>query len=288
MDENVQKHRAFVSAVDCASLSLAAERLAYSQSGVSRMIADLEREWGVRLLVRDRAGVRVTADGEAMLPFSRSLVDAHERLREQAEALRGVQTGSIRIGTISSVATHRLPAIIERFQADFPGISYELLLGDYSDIERWLRDGRIDGGFLRAPVAGAFAAIPFERDELRAVLPEGHRLLEGEDVSLEDLALEPFMALEHGADTEVAALFDAAGLTPDTRLVTWDDYAVMAMVERGLGVAILPSLILQRIPYAIETRPLRERAFRDLVFATRKDAPVSLAMRKFMEYLPPR
>ena len=285
MDRGIQRHLAFVEAVERGSLTRAAERLFCSQSSVSRMIADLEREWDVTLLRRDRAGVQLTSDGASLLPASREIVDAYRRMREKVEGVRDLVAGCIRIGCISSVATHRLPSIIGTFRSEYPGIEYELLLGDYTDIERWLREGRVDCGFLRAPCSRGIDAAPFERDELMAVFPKGHDLAKADAVPLTAFLDEPFLALEHGADTEVAALFAEAGIAPHMSLHTWDDYAIMAMVEGGLGLAILPSLILNRVPYEVETRPLDPPAYRKLVFATKSGARPSAALTRFREHL---
>lgn len=285
MDDSIQRHRAFVETVECGSLTKAAARLHCSQSSVSRMISDLEREWGVCLLKRDRTGVELTSDGEELLSSSRGICDAYRIMRERVSDVHELAAGHLRIGTISSVATHRLPDAIAAFRRDFPAISYELLLGDYSQIEGWLRSGRIDCGFLRTPHGAGIESTSYETDEFMAILPEGHALAQLDAVPLESFAGEPFLALEHGADTEVAELFEQAGMVPDTVLTTWDDYAIMAMVERGLGLAILPSLILKRVPYKVEARPLAPSAYRELVFAVKAGIQPSLAVLRFKTYL---
>ncbi len=126
-------------------------------------------------------------------------------------------SGLIRIGTFSSVATHWLPNIIKVFQQDYPNIDYELLLGDYTEIEEWILEGRVDCGFLR--------------------------------------------------------------------LTTWDDYAVMSMVESGLGISILPQLILKRIPYKIIAKELDVPAYRNIGLALRNKKTASLAVKRFLDYL---
>ena len=73
MDTNLQKYQAFVAAVELGGFSKAAERLNYSQSGISRMVADLEKEWGIVLLERDRGVVHLTSEGMRILPFAREL-----------------------------------------------------------------------------------------------------------------------------------------------------------------------------------------------------------------------
>ena len=76
----------------------------------------------------------------------------------QIDELNGLQSGLIRIGTFSSVATHWRPNIIEEFQKDYPNIDYELLLGDYTEIENWISEGRVDCGFLRLLTRSEFDA----------------------------------------------------------------------------------------------------------------------------------
>lgn len=146
------------------------------------------------------------------------------------------------------------------------------------------RDGSAIGGVSDIPLA-AIDSVPHETDELTAVLPEGHPLARLDAVPLEAFLDEPFLALEHGADTEVAELFEQAGVGPDVALTTWDDYAIMAMVEKGLGLAILPGLILQRVPYRVAARPLVPRAHRSFVFATKAGVGRTLAVQRFREYL---
>jgi len=285
MDSNLQKYRAFVTTVDCGSFTKAAEVLDYAQSSVSKMIADLEAEWNVNLLERSRAGVQLTSDGVAMLPYARELLDSYRKVQEQAAALSGVTTGLIRIGTFSSVATHWIPDIIRHFQADYPGIRYELLLGDYSEIEHWIFDGRVDCGFLRLPSNEEFEAISLERDEYVAVLPKGHTLTEKELLRYEDLVGQPFMLLEHGGKTEVSEMLEKHQIKPDIRFTTWDDYAILSMVESGLGIGVLPRLILRRIPYQVEIRSFSEPFYRDIGLALRSSSSASAAVKKFIQYL---
>ena len=285
MDMNILKYMAFIKTVESGSFTKAAEVLNYSQSGISRMIHDLEKEWEIVLLERNRAGVKLTSDGSRLLPYAKSLCGEYQKLQMQVEALRGVQSGIIRIGTFSSVATHWLPNIIRAFQKDYPGIDYELLLGDYTEIEEWISEGRVDCGFLRLPTHPEFATILLEQDKLLAVLPENHRLACGEKVPLAALCDEPFLLLEKGGKAEVSEIFERNNLSPRIHFTTWDDYAIMSMVESGLGISILPELILKRIPYKIVAKELDVPAFRTIAVALRAQNTASFAAKKFLEYL---
>ena len=130
MDTSIQKYMAFVKTVEYGSFTKAAEVLSYSQSGISRMIKDLESEWKVSLLERGKAGVRLTSDGMKLLPHAKRVCEEYRKLQMEVDNLNGLQSGIIRIGTFSSVATHWLPNIIKEFRKDYPNIDYELLLGD--------------------------------------------------------------------------------------------------------------------------------------------------------------
>ncbi len=288
MDKNLQKYMALIKTVETGSFTHAAELLQYSQSGVSRMIGDLEAAWGIALLQRGRGGVQLTSAGQQLLPYIRQMVSAYETLRGQVSEWNGLRAGLIRIGTFSSVATHWLPHIICAFQKDYPNIEYELLLGDYSEIEAWIMEGRVDCGFLRLPAAPELQTFFLEQDRLMAVVPEQHPLAACERIAPRALCDAPFLLLEKGETTEVSELFARCCLKPRVQFTTFDDYAIMSMVESGLGVSILPELILRRAPYRIAARPLDVPAWRNIGIALRDKKTAPLAVTRFLEYLDAR
>lgn len=285
MEQNILKFQAFVETARLGSLTAAAEKLGYSQSGVSRMVGDLERDWGLRLFERGRKGILLTPDGERLLPLAQQLCGSFRNLSERVDELHGLETGAVRIGTISSIATYMLPGPLGTLQRDHPNIDYELLLGDYSEIERWVASGRVDVGFLSYEPHGGLASIPVLSDELTAVVPAGHALASKASVGLAELAAGPFLMLERGTEGLVPKLFQQEGLSPDVWLRTWDDYAIMAMVEAGLGVSILPGLILSRCPFRIERRPLEPRRHRTIHAIFRNKDTLSRAAREFLQTL---
>lgn len=288
MDMNIQKYMAFVKTVEYGSFTKAAEILNYSQSGISRMINDLEKEWNIILLERGRSGVKLTSDGMKLLPFAKNVCAEYDKLQMEVSDLTGLQSGLIRIGTFSSVATHWLPNIIREFQKAYPNIDYELLLGDYTEIEEWILDGRVDCGFLRLPTHPDLETIFLEQDRLLAVLPQDHPLAHLDRFPVTALCEEPFMLLEKGAKAEISEIFDRCNLTPNVHFTTWDDYAIMSMVESGLGISILPELILRRIPYRIVARELSVPAYRKIGIALRSKKNASLTVKRFLDYLPYR
>lgn len=285
MDINIQKYMAFIKTVEYGSFTRAAQILNYSQSGISRMIGDLENEWHVSLLERGRAGVRLTSDGVQLLPYAQKVCDEYLKLQTQVDELNGMQTGLIRIGTFSSAATHWIPNIIEKFREQYPKVSYELLIGDYVEIANWIMEGRVDCGFLRLPTSADLDVTYLESDRLLAVLPENHPLADCKVFPVEQINQESFILQGKGLKAEAEDFFEQHGLHPAAYCTTWDDYAIMSLVERGVGISLLPELILRRTPYHIVIKELSVSTSRDIGFAVRDKKTASLAVKRFMEYL---
>ena len=286
MDNPLLKYLAFIKTVERGSFTRAAQELDYAQSSISKMVADLESEWGMTLLERSKNGVCLTSAGEQILPFLRKVLNDHQELEGQICRMNGLETGVVRIGTFASVAINWLPNIFAALQKGYPGIEYEMLLGDYDEVEQWIKEGRVDCGFLRLPTRIQLDTILLKQDEYKVVLPAWHYLAERETVAIEELNALPFLLLEHGGKTEVSDLLERFHVQPDIRFTTWEDFAIMAMVEKGMGVSILPDMILQRIPYQVEIRSLQSPYYRSIGLAIKNQKHITPAVKKFIDYLP--
>ena len=249
------------------------------------MIADLEQECNVSLLQRGRQGVVLTSSGMELFPYAVNLCQEFDKLQMKIDDMNGIQSGIIRIGTFSSVATHWLPNIIAVFEQDYPNIEFELLMGDYEEIEQWIADGRVDFGFLRLPTHKTFDTIELQKDQQMVVLPKDHPLAHAEKFPVKSLQDDPFIMLEKGTKAEITEIYLKNGLTPKPKYTTFDDYAALSMVEKGLGIAILPKLILQRVSYDVVVKPLDVEAYRTIGVAMKSEKELSLAAQRFLEYL---
>ena len=285
MDGNIQKYLAFLKTVENGSFTKAAEILNYSQSSISKMIADLEKECGMSLMERGKSGIQLTPDGRELLPYIQLLCEDFRMLEHHVEEITGVQSGMIRIGTLPSIAIHWLPNIIHRFRTDYPNIEYELMIGDYREIERWIGEGRVDCGFVQLPTRKEYDTIFLERDEYKVILPMGHPLAEKETIDIRDLEGIPFMMLAAKDNRQVPEILARAGVQPDILLTTWEDHAIMGMVERGFGLAIEPALMCRRVPFRFEMRSLTEPCYRDIGLGFRSLDTASSAIKKFVQYL---
>ena len=285
MDGSLKKMVALLKSVDHGSFSGAAAAMSYTPSAVSRMIGELEAEWNVTLLERGRSGVSLTPAGLELLPYVRNICDGYDTLDDKISDLDDLRAGKIRIATISSVATHVLPGVIQRYQREWPNIDFEIMIGDYAQIEQWLHKGRIDIGFLIYPTLTELDFTPLISDRLLIVLPWDHPLAGADKFPVSAIADDPFIMLQQGAQSEIVRWLETVGITPRVRFVTIDDYAIMSMVERGLGISMLPELILKRAPYRIVRKEPNVPARRTIGFAVRDREKAPKPVSRFLELL---
>lgn len=282
---SLKKYEAFVKVVELGSLTRAAEALGYTQSGVSHMISALEETFGFVLLRRSRSGVRLTADGERVLTAIRGILNSNEQLRQIVAAIHGLDAGIVRVGAFSSVAVHWLPGMIRSFQERYPHIEFKLLNGDYHDVEKWLAEGAVDLGFVTLPTKLDCHCIPLIEDRLLAILPVGHRLAHKGSFPLSEIAQEDFIGLLESSDHDLRRALAPAGVQPNLKFTTKDDYAILAMVENGLGISIVPELLLKNQSRHLKALELSPPARRTIALAMPDSERASPAAQSFSEHI---
>lgn len=281
----MNRYLAFQKVVELESFTKAAEALGYTQSSVSQMVASLEDELAIRLLIRSRAGVKLTIEGAQLYPFIERTILQYRAMQEKANEIKGLETGVIRVGTISSITCHWMPQLIKGFQELYPNVQFLFHQGDYSSIQEWIKQGAVDFGFITPPAVSDLKTITIKDGEMLAVLPKHHPLASRRSIRLEDIADEPYILMEEGHYSEPYNAFRAAGLEPDIKYTIHDDYAIMTMVEAGLGVSILAELILRRTNYDIVCLPIEPPIYRTLAIGYKDKSSLPIASKYFIEYL---
>ena len=248
---DIQKLMMLQMAIDTGSLTKTASRLGFTQSAVSHAIQSLEEELHVRLLHRDRAGVRLTAEGSALYQYILNILNADRELQNKIAEIHNLDYGTVRIGTFTSTAVHWLPDIVDTFRKQYPSISFDIRQGSYSDIEDWIIRGDIDCGFTLLPRRKGLKHILLKEDRLLVIYPPGHPLSKLEKIYPADVAKYPYVSVNEGGYSIINELFDSLGLELNIQYTAVDDYSVIAMVERNLGVNICPELFFYRLPFNV-------------------------------------
>ncbi len=282
---SLSKYKILMSVIELGSLTKAAQSLGCTQSAVSHSIDSLEKELGFALLKRSRSGIRLTGEGEQLLPALRNLLSSAEQLDQTVSSIRGLDTGTVRIGAFTSVAVHWLPSILKQFQQDYPNVDFKLLNGDYHDVENWLSDGSVDIGFVNMPCRLDCETIALMEDRLLAILPLNSRFASYPRFPLVECETEPFISLLESSDHDARRALEAAGVKPNVRFYTKDDYAILAMVEQGLGMSIMPELLLRGRQYHLHMLPLIPEAKRTIGLAVAAGDKAGPATRRFADYV---
>lgn len=248
------------------------------------MIASLERELNIKLLYRSSHRVCLTVEGERIFPALQKAVAQYLSMQEIIKEIQGLETGVIRIGTLSSVSCHWLPQLIGGFQKQYPNVAFVLHQGDNNSIPEWVRMGEVDFGFVNMSVYNGKAAF-LKEGEYRAVLPVQNSLSGQEYVTLSQLAEYPFLVIEEGSFSRPMEAFRELSLQPKVRLRVHDDYSILSMVESGLGVSILPELVLRKTNYQIKILPLKPPITRKIGFIAKDKNELPLATKSFINFM---
>ncbi|MEH7332436.1 LysR family transcriptional regulator [Neobacillus drentensis] len=281
----MNSYYAFIKAIETGSFTKAAEELGYTQSAISQMVHSLEEELSTTLILRSRTGITLTPDGEEFLPFIKNICNSHRELQEKLKEMEGLHSGLIRIGTFSSVSCHWLPGLMKDFKKQYPAVQFELHQGDYTDISHWIKDGSVDFGFVNPKAVSNLTTIPLKEDEMLAVLPTQHPLAAHPKVSLKELTKDPYILLDEGEFSEPLTIFNQHNFQPNIQYRVYDDYSIMSMIEQGLGISILPKLVLSRCPYQIVTKPISPAVVRTISLAYKDKRVLPIASRYFIDFI---
>lgn len=281
----MNRYLALQKIVELGSFSKAAEALGYTQSAMSQMIASLENELSVKLLNRFRTGAKLTLEGKELYPYLERTIYQYLSMQEKVKEIRGLETGIIRMGTLASISAHWLPGLLKEFQEQYPGVEFVIHQGDYTSIQEWIKTGAVDFGFVNPKAVSGLETIVLKEGSMLAVLPENHPLIAKDIIPLEDLAAEPFILLEGGHYYEPLEAFKSIHAAPNIKYTIHDDYAIMTMVEAGLGVSILAELVLHRTNYRIALRPTDPPISRTIAIGYRDKSCLPMAARRFIGIL---
>lgn len=277
------KYAIFLSVLEEKSFSKAAEKTGYSQSAISQAVKALEEELNTVLLTRGKEGITLTKDGEAYLPYIQAITASESALINKQREMQGFTSQIIRIGTFTSVSKNLLPSLIQSFKAKYPTVRFELLQGEYNSINEKILSGALDFGFFSPEHIEGLQYETVYTDTMMAVLPKDHPLAKKKIVSLKDLRNDPFIQLSEGLDSIALEAFHKAGIEPNLQYVVTDDYTIMEMVQKHMGISLLYRLTLANSHQGLAIRPIKEHFERTIAMGWRDYDTLPLVTKTFIE-----
>lgn len=281
---NIDKYTIFLQVAEAGSITIAAQQLGYTQSGVSHVVSSLEEEFGFPLLLRRKAGVALTPEAQRLLPEMREVVRSNQKLYQTALSISGVAAGTVRVGTFSSVAVQWIPSLLTEFSHKFPLVEVQLFNGSYAELGNRLSGKRLDCAFSTQAARGEHSFTPLYQDPLMLLLPPGHALAAHSSLSMDALREESLILPGEGAGYDIGDLLRGAGLLHNVRYALDDDFAALALVAHGLGCCILPSLLLRNQAYQVSAVALDPPQARIIGLLTPAGARPSPACRAFLQF----
>jgi DNA-binding transcriptional LysR family regulator len=245
------------------SFTAAAKSLRYTQSAVSRQIGALEDDLAVALFDREARGVRLTEEGRVLLAHAEAVLDRLDVARRELTAIRDLDGGRLRLGAFATAEARLVPDAMVAFQHDFPGVELSLSDGLTATLAARLLAGELDVAVVNdGPALDGLTTHHLLDDPQFVALPPGHRLAHRRTLRLTELAGEHWIA---GSTTVEDTLIGAclrSGFRPAVRYVVQEWTAKQGLVAAGLGITLVPGLLVGAVRPGIVLKPLRAEDMR--------------------------
>ena len=279
---DTKKLEALATAVEMGSFTRASEVLGYTQSGLTHMMNSLEKDFGFPVLVRGRAGVRLTAAGERIFPLVRDCLAAGELLEREIRMINADKEETIRVAAYASVAVHWLPEVIQQFRHDHPGVNVDIQMGSVEEVYRWVWEDKADMCFASRQEGQTLEWTYLRNDRLVAILPPDYDMQGRQTFPVYGFDGQEFLMPSMGFDLDIMRVLNRHGVMPLVRTTQVSDSVIISMVEHGLGVSILSELVMKGRKDNVQAVPMDPPAVRELGIAARPRKELRPLARKFI------
>ena len=241
----------FVAVAEEGSFTRAAERVGVAQPSLSQQVKALESDLGAQLVHRTRGKVGLTASGETLLPVARRMLADAETARWEIRELAALGRGRVRLGATPSLCAGLLPAVLAEYRRRYPAIDIVVHESGSRDLQGELIHGALDLALVidaRLADDPELATVPLLTEELVVIsrhedpAPTGRARM-----SIAELKDVPLVMFRAGYDLRETTLTAcrAAGFEPTFAIEGGEMDAVLEFVQAGLGVAVVPSMVVR-------------------------------------------
>lgn len=266
------------------SFQKASVRLNMTPSAVSHAISSMEKEVGFSLFIRGKQETVLTTHGQLLLPYVRTVLQSEATLQETIAEFQGLEKGTVKLGVFNSVCSTWIPDIVRIFQENYPSIRIEIYQGTYQDLVEWLKNGTIDLSIMSREEAEGFEYEMLCRDRLLCVVPHGFATQYPDHITFEEMRNQRFVTQWSSCDADVQWVLKKHGIEPSTYCHVIDDMSTIAMVEAGMGICILPELLMGK-GEKVDWYPMEEECYREVGVIANSFRALSPAVGKMVEVI---
>ncbi|CCK83134.1 LysR substrate binding domain protein [Lactobacillus equicursoris 66c] len=253
-------------------------------SAISHSVNQLESELGFPVFVRSRTGVKLTPDGQKILPLIQEIINDQNRLEQVAQQIQGLDTGLIRIGAFSSACINWLPPLIQTFAKSYPQVKISVRQAGFNEITEAVKSGQLDLGLTMLPENDLGITVEkILEDEIYCIAPMNFQVKNGHSVSEEDLVNYNFILQQSDYDLDTKAALDHYSIKSTAIQFSIDDQSIVAMVEAGLGLGILPALALQKMQGEVQILPFSTPFYRKIALVTSSQQRLAPSTRQMIK-----
>lgn len=281
---DTDKCNALLTVLKTGSLSVAAEQLGYTPSGISRLITSMEQESGFALIVRSRKGIIPTPECEKLIPTFQELQYFGAKYNELIAKIKGIEIGEINIGISYRTYYPWLMQLISSFLIRYPNIKINLTEGSSSELLEEMRQRQLDFCII-SKREGNFKWIPLQDNPLVAWLPINHPYAASENVPIQLFETDPYIDTYPNQETDNARMLKQNNIKPNTRFTTTDNYATYCMVEAGLGISLNNGLNSYGWDGKVVIKPIFPSQTISLGIASPTIDNLSQASKQFVSYI---
>ncbi len=285
MDLSLNHLRAVVAVADAGGFTAAALQLQLAQSSLTRAVHEVERRTGVRVFERTTRRVLLTTEGHELVALARHALDEFDRSINHFEGYLAGTHGSVTVATLPSLAATLLPDVLMGFHRQRPSVVLRVQDALSTEVTERVRTGVVDLAVTvtTGPVAG-LSVQPLAKDRFFLVAPPSHPLASDGPLRWADLAGHDFVGFDRTSSirAHVEQALDAAGIAPARFTEARNVAAVAGLVAAGLGISVVPALVLPLIAFAglrpvLVEGPILERSICLLTDPRRPQAPAAQA-----------
>lgn len=275
----------FITVAKCGSYRKAAEKLGYTQAGISYIIKNMEEQAGIDFFIREFGGVRLTPEGDAILPYMHNLYQYEETVKTKIDELKGLITGHIRLISFTTILVCWMPQILKGFKEKYPGITIEVTSCEGpSQGVNMIYENEADCGFLATDISDKIKIINLGYSEDMAIVSLDHEKANAEIFTHEDMQKYPLIGYPEEEAPYVYKMAREHNIKFNQTMTVNNDYGNLCMISQNMGYGIYPKMTAENCVFPVKAIPIENGTKTPFSLGIKEDN-ASLAAKAFIDYV---